>query len=142
MLSLPSGNTAVNTSTFVISEGSKVLSGKAVALFGQAGGGIQWWIGLLQGDFMIEQLKKILIILENEIVAKNSFWDKEVLLKVIKPEMKELYRHFISGEKFFKYGKTQRMLESTYIITDSIKNLGSTNLGKEILKLQNMYYNI
>ena len=40
MLSLPPGNTAANTSTFVISEGSKVLSGKA-------GGGIQWWIGFL-----------------------------------------------------------------------------------------------
>lgn len=47
VLSLPSGNTAVNTSTFVFSEGSKVLSGKAAALFGQAGGGIQWWVGLL-----------------------------------------------------------------------------------------------
>ena len=47
MLSLPSGNTAANTSTFVISKGGKVLSGKAAALFGQTGGGIQWWIGLL-----------------------------------------------------------------------------------------------
>ena len=47
VLSLPLGNTAVNTSTFVLSEGSKALSGKAAALFGQAGGGIQWWVGLL-----------------------------------------------------------------------------------------------
>ena len=47
MLSLPLGNTAANTSTFVISKGGKVLSGKAAALFGQTGGGIQWWIGLL-----------------------------------------------------------------------------------------------
>ena len=47
MLSLPPENTAVNTSTFLISKGSTVLSGKAAALFGQPGGGIQWWIGLL-----------------------------------------------------------------------------------------------
>lgn len=47
MLSLPSGNMAANNSTFVISKGRKVLSGKAAALFGQADGGIQWWIGLL-----------------------------------------------------------------------------------------------
>lgn len=47
MLSLPPGNTAVNTSQFLISKGSTVLSGKAAALFGQTGGGIQWWIGLL-----------------------------------------------------------------------------------------------
>ena len=47
MLSLPPGNTAANTSQFLISKGSTVLSGKAAALFGQTGGGIQWWIGLL-----------------------------------------------------------------------------------------------
>ena len=47
MLSLPLENTAVNTSTFLIPKGSTVLSGKAAALFGQPGGGIQWWIGLL-----------------------------------------------------------------------------------------------
>ena len=47
MLSLPPGNTAINTSSFLISKGNTVLSGKAAALFGQTGGGIQWWIGLL-----------------------------------------------------------------------------------------------
>ena len=47
MLSLPPGNTAANTSQFLISKGSTVLSGKAAVLFGQTGGGIQWWIGLL-----------------------------------------------------------------------------------------------
>ena len=91
---------------------------------------------------MIEQLKKILIILENEISDENSLWDKEQVLKVIKPEIEELYDKFRSGIKFFKYGKKQRMLESTYLITDSIKNLENTNLGKEILKLQKIYNNI
>ena len=47
MLSLPPGNTAVKTSQFLISKGNIVLSGKAAPLFGQPGGGIQWWIGLL-----------------------------------------------------------------------------------------------
>ena len=47
MLSLPPRNTAANTSTFVISKGNQILSGKAAALFGQTGGGIQWWIGVL-----------------------------------------------------------------------------------------------
>lgn len=87
---------------------------------------------------MIEQLEKILIILENEILVKNSIWDKNQLIKVIKPEMEELYFYFKSGKKFFKYGKNQRMLESTYLITDSLKNLKNTNLGKEILELQNI----
>ena len=91
---------------------------------------------------MIEQMKKILIIVENEIFDENSLWDKDQLIKVIKPEMEELYDYFKSGKKFFKYGKNQRMLESTYLITDSMKNLKNTNLGKEILKLQNIYNNI
>ena len=47
-LALPPWNTAENTSQFLISKGSKVICGKAAPLFGQAGGGIQWWIGLLQ----------------------------------------------------------------------------------------------
>lgn len=88
---------------------------------------------------MIEQLKKILIIIENEISNEHSLWDKDQLIKVIKPEMEELYDYFKSGKNFFKYGKNQRMLESTYLITDSLKNLKNTNLGKEILKLQNIY---
>lgn len=91
---------------------------------------------------MIEQLKKILNIIENEISDEHSLWDKDQLIKVIKPEMEELYDYFKSGKKFFKYGKNQRMLESTYLITDSLKNLKNTNLGKEILKLQNIYDNI
>ena len=56
--------------------------------------------------------------------------------------MEELYDYFKNGEIFFKYGKNQRMLESTYLITDSMKNLKNTILGKEILKLQNIYDNI
>ena len=55
---------------------------------------------------------------------------------------KELYTHFVNGRVFFKYGKKQRMLESTYIITDSIKNLKETILGKEIIKLQELYNKI
>ena len=53
--------------------------------------------------------------------------------------MEELYTHFKNGEVFFKYGKKQRMLESTYIMTDSIRNLSNTSLGKEIIKLQEKY---
>ena len=44
---LPPWNTAENTSQFLISKASIVISGKAAPLFGQVGGEIQWWIGLL-----------------------------------------------------------------------------------------------
>ena len=51
---------------------------------------------------MIEQLKKILIIVENEIFDENSLWDKDQLITVIKPEMEELYNYFKSGKEFFQ----------------------------------------
>lgn len=88
---------------------------------------------------MIEQLKRILNCIEKEIKNVNSIWDKKQLISIVKPEMEELYNHFANGRVFFKYGKKQRMLESTYIITDSIKNLKETILGKEIIKLQELY---
>ena len=44
LLSLPPGNTMEYTSTFIIPRGTQVLVGKAAPLFGQPGGGIQWWV--------------------------------------------------------------------------------------------------
>ena len=88
---------------------------------------------------MVKQLRKVLEILEYEIGCENSIWDKQQLICIVKPEMEELYDHFANGRVFFKYGKNQRMFESTYIITDSIKNLKNTSLGKEIIKLQRKY---
>ena len=88
---------------------------------------------------MLEQLKRVLNCIEDEIKSVNSIWDKNQLISIVKPEMEELYNHFVNGGVFFKYGKKQRLLESTYIITDSIKNLKETILGKEIIKLQELY---
>ncbi|MBE6536815.1 MAG: DUF4237 domain-containing protein, partial [Ruminococcaceae bacterium] len=47
LLSLPTGNTMTNTSTFLLPKGTTVLAGKAAPLFGQSGGGIQWWVSVL-----------------------------------------------------------------------------------------------
>lgn len=47
LLALPPSNTMAHTSTFVIPRGTTVLAGKAAPYFGQAGGGIQWWISVL-----------------------------------------------------------------------------------------------
>ena len=88
---------------------------------------------------MVEQLKRVLNSVEEEMKRENSIWDKEQLISVVKPEMEELYTHFKNGRVFFKYGKKQRMLESTYIMTDAIKNLSNISLGKEIIKLQEKY---
>ncbi len=47
VLSLPASNTMTNTSTFIIPKGTTVLTGKAAPMFGQIGGGVQWWIPVL-----------------------------------------------------------------------------------------------
>ena len=78
---------------------------------------------------MVEQLKRVLNSVEEEMKRENSIWDKEQLISVVKPEMEELYTHFKNGRVFFKYGKKQRMLESTYIMTDSIRNLRNIPIG-------------
>lgn len=88
---------------------------------------------------MVEQLKKVLSLVEEEMKSESSIWNKEQLIFVVKPEMEELYTNFKNGRVFFKYGKKQRMLESTYIMTDSMRNLCNTSLGKEIIKLQEKY---
>lgn len=88
---------------------------------------------------MVEQLKDILTEIEKEIASESSIWDKGQLVDVVKPEIEELYAYFTNGTVFFKYGKKHRMLVSTYIITDSMKNLMNTALGEKIIKLQDMY---
>ena len=62
---------------------------------------------------MVEQLIRVLNSVEAEMKSENSIWDKEQLSSVVKPEMEELYTHFKNGRVFFKYGKKQRLLEST-----------------------------
>lgn len=39
--------TMTNTSSFLLPKGTTVLAGKAAPLFGQSGGGVQWWISVL-----------------------------------------------------------------------------------------------
>lgn len=80
---------------------------------------------------------------ENERKAifdgKNSLWTLEQIQKVIVPEISELLSYANNGVVYFKYGKKQRLLESSYLITDSLNDLSHTALGKRILKVQNLY---
>ena len=71
--------------------------------------------------------------------GKESLWKLEQIQKVIVPEISELLSYANEGKIYFKYGKKQRLLESSYLITDSINDLSHTALGKCILKLQNLY---
>lgn len=69
--------------------------------------------------------------------GKESLWNLEQIQKVIIPEISELLSY--ANKIYFKYGKKQRLLESSYLITDSLNDLSHTALGECILKLQNLY---
>ena len=71
--------------------------------------------------------------------GKGALWSLEQIQKVIVPEISELLSYANKGKIYFKYGKTQRLLESSYLITDSLNDLSHTSLGECILKLQNLY---
>ena len=66
----------------------------------------------------------------------ESCWELALLDKCVIPEMAELQQYALCGELFLKYGKQQRMLESTYMMTDSINMLNQSPLGIQIGRLQ------
>lgn len=65
-----------------------------------------------------------------------SCWNADQLERVVIPEMIELLQYLLRGELFLKYGKRQRLLESTYLLTDSLNMLSNTPLGVQIRTLQ------
>ena len=69
----------------------------------------------------------------------SSIWNLGLLQNVVFPEMNELLSYALEGKVFFKYGKSQRLLESTYSMTDSFERLNNTPLGKKILEVQGLY---
>lgn len=71
--------------------------------------------------------------------GKESLWNLEQIQKVIVPEISELLSYANKGKIYFKYGKEQRLLESSYLITDSLNDLSHTALGERVLRLQNLY---
>ena len=66
-------------------------------------------------------------------------WNLEQIQKVIVSEISELLSCANKGKIYFKYGKKQRLLESSYLITDSLNDLSHTALGECVLRLQNLY---
>lgn len=91
----------------------------------------------------ISMLADILDCAEKEknviLDGQESLWTFEQIQKVIVPEISELLSYANKGEIYFKYGKKQRLLESSYLITDSLNDLSHTDLGECVLKLQNLY---
>ncbi len=91
----------------------------------------------MQIDKFIVLLKEVLNQAYEEEKNEKSLWSLEQIHSVIE-EMTQLLSYAEQGKIFFKYGKKQRMLNSTYILTDTY-NLDSTLLGKKISALQAQY---
>ena len=88
-------------------------------------------------------LKDILMqidLLEKKMVHHQTMskFDLEQL-NYIRKEIQELNQYAQKGTVYFKYGKRQRTLDSSYIVTDSLSNFTSTQLGKQLNKLQDLY---
>ena len=94
-------------------------------------------------ELFINLLKEIINCIEyesNQINANGTTkWNMTQLKKVVLPEMNELLLYALKGKVLFKYGRHQRLLESTYLMTDSLDNLEDTTLGEKITELQKLY---
>lgn len=94
-------------------------------------------------DHFINTLREALACAEaeSEKIGSGCFskWNQEQLENVVRPEISELLSFALKGEVLFKYGKKQRMLESTYLVLDSLSALDKTPLGIKILELQKLF---
>ena len=97
---------------------------------------------MLNIDSYINLLVDILNCAEKEKSAilngEITQWSLEEIESIIIPEISELLLYAKNGKVYFKYGKKQRLLASTYLMTDS-KDLFHTILGAKISNLQELY---
>ena len=100
-------------------------------------------INIRKLDQFINLLNEIIECVEIESTKINSGqpsrWESNQLDGVVRPEISELLSFALNGKIFFKHGKRQRVLESTYLITDSFSELDKTPLGRKVLELQKFY---
>jgi hypothetical protein len=101
-------------------------------------------IMMIKQKIFVRILKEVISCAEIEIKnisdGNESIWTVGQIENVVLPEMRELLSYALNGIVFYKYGEKQRLLESAYIMTDSLEHLDNTALGKQIGKLQNLYF--
>ncbi len=86
-------------------------------------------------SFLEQDIQNILKLVIQETNNKDSLWDLNQL-KVVKGELVKIMTGLETNHVRFEYGRKQRMLVSTYFITDSLEPLSSTELGKKVLEFQ------
>ena len=94
-------------------------------------------------EIYIRKLKDVIELVAYECdsidAGNSSRWNKDQLKNVVYPEIHELLTYALKGKVLFKYGKQQRLLESSYLLTDSLEKLNNTALGEKIIELQKLY---
>ncbi len=89
---------------------------------------------------VLEETAECIVNEKSKIKAGQiSKWTIGQLDRVVSPEINELLTYALKGKVFFKYGKEQRLLVSSYFMTDSLEKLCDTPLGKKIMELQRIY---
>lgn len=92
----------------------------------------------------IESIREVFEFAEIEektIICGQSDWSMDLVQDVVIPEMETLLSYAENNLVYYKYGKEQRLLESTYFIGDTLKPLHLTELGRAILKVQRIINN-
>ncbi len=82
-----------------------------------------------------QSIRNVLNLVIQETNKKDSLWEIKQLKMVMK-EFESKLTDLVKNQVRYEYGKKQRMLVSTYFITDSLKPLASTELGKKVLEFQ------
>ncbi len=86
-------------------------------------------------------INRVLLEVQREKEKATSPW-KSSQLQAVFDEFINLEAGLENGILLFPYGRKQRMLESTYFLTDSLEHLNQTPLGMLIDHFQEEYQRI
>lgn len=85
---------------------------------------------------IVAQAKKVIDQANKELNKEKTKWDAEQIKTVVLPEMNMLLKSHTDKKEFYVFLSDNKMLESTYLIIDSLDCLNKSSLGKTILCLQ------
>ncbi len=94
-------------------------------------------ISVIDDKKIVTLANKVADQVNKELDNKKTKWDANQLKSIVLPEIKMLLKSHDDKKKFYEYLSENEMLESTYLIIDSLDGLNKSTLGKTILCLQN-----
>ena len=92
---------------------------------------------IMDDKIIVNFANKVVKLANKELDNKKTKWDADQLKSVVLPEIKMLLKSHTDKKVFYDYLSENQMLESTYLIIDSLDGLNKSTLGKTILRLQN-----